>query len=77
MAGGQGMFPDGFGSKLACTGATKELSSTLVRGRNVIAWLGSKFQLSAHNCVEPTLLRGWAQNCIPRVRNYVGFHAIA
>ena len=32
VAGGQGLFRDGFGSKLACTRAAKELSSTLVRG---------------------------------------------
>ena len=31
----------------------------------------------ARSCVEPMLLRGWAQNCSPRVRNCVGFHGIA
>ena len=31
----------------------------------------------ACSCVEPTLLRGWAQNFSPRVRNCVGFHVIA
>ena len=31
----------------------------------------------AHSCLEPTLLRGWAQNCSPRVSNCVGFHVIA
>ena len=46
MAGGQGLFRDGFGSKLACTRAAKELSGTLVRGSHTIAWLGSKLQLS-------------------------------
>ena len=51
VASGQGLFRDGFRSKLACTGAAKELSGTLVRG--------------------------WAQNCSPRVRNCMGFHAIA
>ena len=34
------------GQKLACTGAAKELSGTLVRGSHAIAWMGSKFQLS-------------------------------
>ena len=31
----------------------------------------------AHQCVESTLFRGWAQICSPRVPNCVGFHAIA
>ena len=46
VAGGQGLFRDGFGSKLACTGAAKELSGMLVHGSHAIAWLGSKLQLS-------------------------------
>ena len=36
------------GQKLACTGATKELSSTPVRGSHAIAWLGSNFQPSGN-----------------------------
>ena len=46
VAGGQGLFRDGFGSKLACTGAAKELSGMLVHRSHAIAWLGSKLQLS-------------------------------
>ena len=45
VADGQGLFQDGFGSKLACTGAAKELSSTLVLGSHAIALLGPKLQL--------------------------------
>ena len=45
------------GRKLACTGATKELSGTPVRGSHAIAWLGasSGTQLHGfpHNCVAP------------------------
>ena len=41
VAGGQGLFRDGFGSKLACTGAAKELSGTPGRGSHVVAWLGA------------------------------------
>ena len=52
VASGQGLFRDGFGLKLACSGVAKELSGTLVRGSHAIAWLGSKFQLSG------TQLRG-------------------
>ena len=37
VAGGQGLLRDGFGSKLACTGAAKELSGTLVHGSHAIA----------------------------------------
>ena len=55
---GQGLFWDGFGSKLACTGASKELSGTLVRGSHTFAWLGSKFQPSGtqplHTFKPPT-----------------------
>ena len=46
VVGGQGLFRDGFGSKLVCTGAVNELSGMLVRGSHAIAWLGSKLQLS-------------------------------
>ena len=42
MAGGQELFRDGFGSKLVCTGASKELSGTLVHGSHAIVWMGSK-----------------------------------
>ena len=41
VAGGQGLFRDGFGRKLACTGAAKELSGTPGRGSHVVAWLGA------------------------------------
>ena len=58
MAGGQGLFQDGFGSKLACTRAAKELSGTLVCGSHAIAWLGSKLQPSG------TQLRGFPCNCV-------------
>ena len=51
MAGGQGRFRDGFGSKLACIRAAKELFSTLVRGSHAVAWMGSKLQPSGSNCV--------------------------
>ena len=78
MVGGQGLFWDGFGSKLACTGATKELSGTLVHGSHAIAWLGSKLQLfgmhlrgtHAIACLgsklQPsgTQLRGFPRNCV-------------
>ena len=58
VADGQGLFRDGFGSKLACTGAAKELSGTLARGSHAIAWLGSKLQPSG------TQLRGFPCNCV-------------
>ena len=68
VACGQGLFRDGFGSKLACTGAAKELSSTLVsklqlsgtpvRGTQAIVWLGSKLQPSG------TQLHGFPLNCV-------------
>ena len=78
VAGGQGLFRDGFGSKLACTGAAKELSGTLVHGSHAIAWLGSKLQLSATQLrgthaiawlgseLQPlgTQLRGFPRNCV-------------
>ena len=32
VASRQGLFRDGFESKLTCTGASKELSGTLLRG---------------------------------------------
>ena len=41
VAGGQRLFRDGFGSKLACTGAAKELSGTPGRGIHAISWLGA------------------------------------
>ena len=41
VAGGKGLFPGWFQVKTACTGATKELSSTLLHGR-----LGFKIQPS-------------------------------
>ena len=41
VAGGQGLFRDGFGSKLACTGAAKELSGTSGCGSHAVAWLGA------------------------------------
>ena len=51
MAGGQGLFQDGFRSKLACTGDAKELSGMLLCGSHAIAWLGSKLQaLSTQLC---------------------------
>ena len=42
VADGQGPFRDGFGSKLACIGASKELSSTQLCGSHAIVWLGLK-----------------------------------
>ena len=58
MVDGQGLFRDGFRSKLACTGASKELSGTLVRGSHAFAWLGSKLQPSGtqplHTFTPPT-----------------------
>ena len=47
MAGGQGLFWDGLGSKLVRIGAAKELSGMLVRGSHAIGWLGLKLQLSS------------------------------
>ena len=41
VAGGQGLFRDGFGQKLACTEAAKELSGMSGRGSHVVAWLGA------------------------------------
>ena len=58
------------GQKLTCTGSAKEFFGMSVRGSHAIAW-------KPRYCVEATLLRGWAQICNPRVRNCVGFHAIA
>ena len=58
VAGGQGLFRDGFGSKLACTGAAKELSGTQLLGTHAIAWLGSKLQPSG------TQLHGLPRNCV-------------
>ena len=58
VAGGQGLFRYGFGSKLACTGAAKELSGTQLCGTHAIAWLGSKFLPSS------TQLRGFPRNCV-------------
>ena len=54
VAGGQGLIWDGFGLKLACTGAAKDLSGTPVRGSHTIAWLGAS---------SGTLLRGFPRNC--------------
>ena len=58
VADGQGLFQDGFGSKI---------------------WLVPELPRSslARRCMEARLLRGWAQNCNPRVCNCVGFYAIA
>ena len=53
---GQGLFRDGFGSKMACTGAAKELSGMLLRGSHAIAWLGSKLKPSG------TQLHGFPRN---------------
>ena len=58
VAGGQGLFRDGFGLKLACIGAAKELSGMLVCGSHAIVWLGSKLQPSG------TQLRGFPCNCV-------------
>ena len=46
------------GQKLACTGAAKELSGTLVCGSHAIAWLGSNLQPSGMQ------LRGFPRNCV-------------
>ena len=71
----KGCFGMVSGQKLACTEAAKELSGTPVRGSHAIAWLGSNLQPS------DTQLHGFPRNCValhtPRVRNCVGFHAIA
>ena len=76
VASGQGLFRDGFWSKIACTGAAKELSSTPVCGSHAIAWLGSNLQPSGiqlhgfpRNCValahsSSTQLRGFPRNCV-------------
>ena len=44
VVGGQGLSWDGFGSKLTCTGATKELFGTQLCGTHAIAWLSSKLR---------------------------------
>ena len=46
------------GKKLACIGASKELSGTPVHGSHAIAWLGSNLQPSG------TQLRGFPSNCV-------------
>ena len=46
------------GQKLACTRASKELSSTPMRRSYAIAWLGSNLQPSG------TQLRGFPRNCV-------------
>ena len=43
------------GQKLACTGASKELSGTPVREIHAIAWLGAS---------SGTQLRGFPRNCV-------------
>ena len=43
------------GLNLACTGASKELSGTPVRGSHAIAWLGAS---------SGTQLRGFPRNCV-------------
>ena len=53
--GCSGMVSD---QKLACTGASKELSSKPARGSHAIAWLGSNLQPSG------TQLRGFLRNCV-------------
>ena len=78
VAGEQGLFQDGFMSKLACTGAAKELFGMLVCGSHAIAWLGSKLQLSGTQLhgthaiawlgskLQPSgmQLRGFPRNCV-------------
>ena len=54
----KGCFGMVSGQKLACTGAAKELSGTLVCGSHAIAWLGSKLQPSGMQ------LRGFLRNCV-------------
>ena len=48
VAGGQGLFRDDFGQKLACTGAAKELSGTPGRGSHAVAWLGASSGTPGH-----------------------------
>ena len=51
MADGKGMFLGWFRVKMACIGATKNLSGTLLRGSHAIVWMGSKLQSWVRNCV--------------------------
>ena len=46
------------GQILVCTGASKEISGTPVRGSHAIAWLGSNSKPSG------TQLRGFPRNCV-------------
>ena len=54
----KGYFGMVSGQKLACTGATKELSGTQLCGTHAITWLGSKLQPST------TQLLGFRRNCV-------------
>ena len=58
VASGQRLFRDGFGSKLACTGAAKELFGMQLRGSHAISWMGSKLLPSG------TQLCGFPRNCV-------------
>ena len=57
VAGGKGLFPGWFRVKMACNGATKELSGTLLRGwaRNYVALVHfqtSNFKWSYLSCLN-------------------------
>ena len=77
MAGGQGLFRDGFGQNWCVPELQRSSLARWCMEAMLLHGWAQNYSSLARSCVEPTLLRGWAQNCSTRVRNCVGFHAIA